>query len=244
MNNVFKIAICDDDINILKQLKNLIDKFYFGKFDYQISVFDNGSDFIQSYTHAGVYDMVCIDIEIASQNGVEIINKIREFDQDVIVIFITQHSSYVSRAFRVGAFQYLQKPIVEDDLKEDLDRAINKYRIAHSLYTLRSDSALVALPFQDIYAIEVYNKKIKVLTKDRDYLEDKRDTISNKIELLKSYNFVRCHKGYIVNVSKIKIVDNAFVVLNDDKHIPLGKQYRKDVLEAYSSYILGREICL
>ena len=55
-------------------------------------------------------------------------------------------------------------------------------------------------------------------------------------ELLKKYNFVRCHLLYMINVKYIKGIDDKQVFLENNIIIPVSKAYRDEVFKEYRKY--------
>ena len=63
-----------------------------------------------------------------------------------------------------------------------------------------------------------------------------RTKISIVEEVLKEYNFVRCHLSYLINVAYIESVGKDFIVLKNSLHISVSKSRFNEVLNAYRQY--------
>ena len=55
-------------------------------------------------------------------------------------------------------------------------------------------------------------------------------TLSDFLEKLPS-NFLRIHKSFIINFNQLKLIDGNLIVLHNDTKLPIGKSYRKSVLD-------------
>ena len=66
--------------------------------------------------------------------------------------------------------------------------------------------------------------------------------LPEQVTKLKPYDFVRCHQGFIINMSKIKEINKADVVLSNDVVIPIGRKYREGLLKAFNIYLTGKLI--
>ncbi len=90
---MYSIALVDDDIEFLNTLKN-----YLGKFtdetqaEFSVHTYTSGVDFITNYKL--IYDLVIMDIEMPGFNGMETAKELRELDENVVLIFITQIAFY------------------------------------------------------------------------------------------------------------------------------------------------------
>ena len=54
---------------------------------------------------------------------------------------------------------------------------------------------------------------------------------------LEPFGFVRCHKGFVVNLNKIKRLRSAEILLVSGKRIPVGRVYKKEIMEAYQQFM-------
>ena len=109
------IAICDDEKAIREQIKELIEKAGLCP-----ELFETGDSLLAAGKQ---FDIVFLDIQMEGTNGIETAKKLRERDEDTILIFITAIREYVFEAFDVAAFHYLLKPIEEDKFREVFHRA-------------------------------------------------------------------------------------------------------------------------
>lgn len=232
-----KIAICDDDTSIQETIANLIKIFCPKKWDFDIMTYSNAEELLLDYNTPRFIDILFMDIEVGETNGIEIIERIRQIDTDVIVIFVTSYMDYVAKAFRVGAFQYLCKPIKEIDFKKDFLRAIEAFEAKHTVYEFKNGGQISIIEYKDIIAVEIWNKKIKLHTKNEIFVEDGRSSITDKEQQFEPYNFVRCHKSYLVNLHSINKIGKENILLFNGTTIPLSRNYRNQVLTAFNIFL-------
>lgn len=233
-----KIAIVGDKQTCVEVIKKNLENYdKYKRYNFKVDIYDNGETFLSHYNAFGRFDIIFMDIEIEDVNGIDIVSKIREIDKDVVVIFISNQDCYVAKAFRVGAFQYFKKPINEKEFEIDFTRAIEWHNLKHPKYEFQTDNSIVILEYKDIIAIEVYQKKIKIYSENGIFTENPRGSIAVKEEQFKNYNFIRCHRSYLINVSKILMIDKNKIYLKNGKEIPVSRYYYKYVLEASTIYL-------
>lgn len=63
-------------------------------------------------------------------NGIETAQKIRRYDKDVKIIYVTSYTEYTNAAFSVHAFGYLNKPVKQEEIFKQLDEVISYGRKA------------------------------------------------------------------------------------------------------------------
>ncbi len=80
-------------------------------------------------------DVVFLDIEMPSMSGMTLSQKLTEIDQNIAIVFTTAYSKYAVEAFRLDAMDYLMKPFDREQLKQTLDRIIQKKNIKVGVYS-------------------------------------------------------------------------------------------------------------
>lgn len=107
---MIRIAIADDDAAFLAKIQKYIQKYQKenGE-DIQLTAFSDAKELIEGYSP--VYDIVILDIEMPGMNGMEAAEKIRQADEDVVLMFITNMIQYAIRGYSVGALDFVMKPV-------------------------------------------------------------------------------------------------------------------------------------
>ena len=234
---MIKIAICDDEKQMVEDVAGRVSQYLNNDKDlFEIQKFYTGLDLLSFCNEEYKVNIIFMDIEIGDVNGIDIVTKVRSIDSSVIVIFITSYTGYESKAFRLDALQYLKKPINDEEFNEDFTRAIKKVRSTNRNVGVRVDGNLVSVTLDKILYIEIYSKKITVHTIDNDYILDKRFTLAEMETELNSDQFYRCHKSYIVNLTKIKAVTNVSVVLDNNEPIYLSSKQKQMTIDKLNQF--------
>lgn len=182
-------------------------------------------------------DLIFLDIEMPDKNGFEFLKTI---SQNVMVIFTTAYSQYAAQGFNVNAIDYLLKPI-------ELERFITACAKAHdffdysnyltskvqnSLY-VRSEYALIKIPFNEIRYIETLDDYIKIHTSEGKTILTLM-SMKKILEKLPRNEFIRVHRSFAVSLPNISSIRNQIILLGDTP-IPIGTNYKKEVQDIYSS---------
>lgn len=122
---MIRIAIADDDAAFLAKIEKYIQKYQKenGE-DIQLTAFSDAKELIEGYSP--VYDIVILDIEMPGMNGMEAAEKIRQADEDVVLMFITNMIQYAIRGYSVGALDFVMKPVNYYTFSLKLTRAIGR----------------------------------------------------------------------------------------------------------------------
>ena len=92
---------------------------------------------------AGVYDLVMADVGMPDGEGFELLRQIRQRTDDVVVIMITGYGTIESavEAIKQGADDYLTKPIIDDDVRMAVERALQQRQLVTENRQLREELA-------------------------------------------------------------------------------------------------------
>ena len=96
---------------------------------------------------------------------------------------------------------------------------------------LKTEYRMVKISIQDIRYVEAMSEYLKV------YLDSEKKPIVTLLSMKKMDerlpdNFMRIHRSYIVNLSKIQEVNKNRIIIDDDTYLPIGDLY-KDTFQAY-----------
>ena len=232
-----RIGVCDDDEVFRAEVSCYIKPYQDNNKQITVCEFASGEDLVSAYANNRQFDILFLDILMNDLSGVQTAEIIRKTDKNVIIIFITNYSGYVPETFRVGAFQFLMKPVRQGDFAKEFERATELHRINHYKYLVKQKDKTYILEISKINYIESSGRHILVVTENNEL--DCVGKISDEEKKLAGYNFVKCHQGYLVNAGYIKLIESNKVHLTTGKEIPLSRHFRTRVKTAFGNYILG-----
>ena len=104
-----KIAICDDNLNIVDEVKNLLDEYALSKnLSLDISTFNDGQAVLESDER---FNIAILDVEMPGCNGIELGKILREKNRHIVLMYITSHKKYLDEALNLNAARFFEKPI-------------------------------------------------------------------------------------------------------------------------------------
>lgn len=231
---MLKIAICDDDPNDLKIVNNYIGD-YKKKNDIDIKtfVFENGDELLYSEEK---YDMIFLDIEMNQMNGIDIAQKIRQSDMNVAIVYVTDYPSYWKRAYKVHAFDYVEKPIQYKDIETILcDFLVSTDEVKERPIGIMTSDGLLVLDMNSIIYFWLESKRtVNVYTVYKNYVC--KESLNEIMSKLDTDRFYRVDKNYIINLKfvtsyKIRLDGDESsdgVFLRNDIWVPIAKKRRKE----------------
>lgn len=202
-----------------------------------MSVFHDGGDVLKNYKNE--YDAIFLDIEMPKMNGMDAAEKIRDMDENVILMFITNMAQYAIQGYSVGALDFVMKPInyytFSLKLKRVLKRVIKKDKEQESIILQLSDG-MKKIDIRDIYYVEVQNRMLYYYTSKGTY--SVKGTLQSVEKQLENYSFTKCNHWYLVNLKHVKEVRKniAFVGCYE---VEISRRNKNVFLEALTEYLGG-----
>lgn len=221
-----EVAIVDDEPRAHKVLQAYLAKMP------DIRVVGNFTDALTAYRFflENKVDIVFLDITMPEVDGFAFLQML---PKPVHVIFTTAHSEFALESYDYDAIDYLKKPIPYERFVKAVTKAINvleskpaDVKIPEHI-DLKVDGETRSVPFQTIHYFQSYGNYIKVVTTEKTLLTQM--TTHELERSLPTSLFMRIHKSFIVNRSKIAKVDGDEILLEEGARLPIGKTFKKYV---------------
>ncbi len=234
-----KIGIVDDDEKCREQLQGYIARYARESGEnIETLVSSDGIHFVSDYGGDG--DVVFLDVEMPLMDGITTAKRIREFDDTVSIVFLTNYSQYAINGYEVNAIDYVIKPMSYAVFCQKLKKALSFCaRREHGEIVVHNETSVVRLPFQEILYVESERNYVVYHTEKETYRE--RSTMRAAQEKFGHSCFAMCNAGMLINLSHVrKVVDNELFIDNQIMQISRGR--KKEFMDKYIDY-LSRGCC-
>ncbi len=228
------IAICDDEERFVSGIKSLVERYASEENeDIKISTFFDGQELINAFDTT--IDLIFLDIQMKTTNGLETAEYIRKHDDNVAIIFLTTLINHAIDGYKYKASNYIIKPLKYARLKDELNKFYQvKLKEKNEDFTLVNDSGRYRVSLNSVSYIETYSRNLMFHTKDENIIcYKKMKDVENE---LKSKGFARCHTSYLVNMFYIKEVKKLEIVLHTGEIIPISQPKRKEFMQSLAEY--------
>ena len=233
---MLNFALCDDNYSAIDKLSKMLNSILISNnLKGQITFTSSSPDKLLNFVKHNPVHVLLLDIDLKStKSGIELAEQIRAIDKSVYIIFITGHFEFSLIAYKCKTFDFLAKPLTKERFEETILRLYSDVFGDTSRY-IRLDNNKTVIKEDSIRFIKKDGMKVIFHTDTRDY-----ETYSsfNKISGMLPNNFVRSHKSYIVNVSKITDIDlseNEISFTNNDKCY-IGPKYKNNFMEVLNNH--------
>lgn len=188
-------------------------------------------------------NLLFLDIQMPELSGLEFANLL---PKETKIVFTTAFDRYAVDGYKVDAAGYLLKPISYDDFIKVVDKVADWFEakerhdaaVSDRFVFVKSEYKLVRISFDEILYVEGVKDYVKF------YLADHRKAVMSLMnmkkveEYLPAPRFLRVHRSYIVNMTKVDTVDRGRVVIGET-FIPVSESYKDTVQE----YIDRHSLC-
>lgn len=224
-------VVIDDDKLSRKVVESYIERTDFLSFG---ASYPSAIEAINNIKKNEPVDLIFLDIEMPEMSGMEFLNSLSTTPQ---IIIISSKEQYALEAFEYDVTDYLLKPISYSRFFKAVSKANRRYKNSESFMQdkneifIKSNSALVRLNYDDILWIEALENYVVVNSYHEKYTI--HFTMKAIEEKMPAARFSRIHRSYIVNLSKIGVIEDNSVIIETEsgqKAIPIGKSYRDKLL--------------
>ncbi|HHZ3187228.1 TPA: LytR/AlgR family response regulator transcription factor [Yersinia enterocolitica] len=210
------------------------------------ATFEDGLDVLK-YLQNHQVDVIFLDINIPSLDGVLLAQNISKFAHKPYIIFITAYKEHAVEAFEIEAFDYILKPYHESRIVTMLQKLEALYKrdrqnkeqtnspshrpTSHTI-NLMKDERIIVTDINDIYYAAAQEKVTLVYTRREEFIMPMN--ITEFCSRLPEEYFFRCHRSYCVNLAKIREIvpwfNNTYILrLSDlDFEVPVSRSKIKE----------------
>ncbi|WP_294551200.1 LytTR family DNA-binding domain-containing protein [uncultured Pseudoflavonifractor sp.] len=232
---MYQLAICEDQEESREALcalcGDILDEL---ETAHTVTAFPSAEALESALTHGASFDLLCLDIIMDGKSGMELARELREYNDQVSILFITSSETHLKEGYSVRPLQYLFKPVRRDELEEALKTDLRLYHQPRNL-SLRSAGQTVVLPLSDILYLESRNHTLDVCT------EKGRQTfwisLSEVERLLPPGRFCRCHNSYLVNMEHINQIGRREVTLSNGVKLPVSRSCYEAAQDQFVRYL-------
>lgn len=227
---MYTIVVCDDEKEILNYILQKVEAgFEQSVFSVNCMAVSDARELVALLQNEPV-DIIFLDIDMPFFSGLDIAKMITEKGLKTLLVFVTSYDALVYQTFAYRPFAFIRKSFFQEEIGDIIKRLEQELLSWREELVLQKAQEIVRILVEDIYYIEASGNYIDIYTKNG--IERYRMTLANMENELKGRSFLRCHKGYLVNIRHINRMKNNEIELTDGSKLPVGRNYEKEVRQA------------
>lgn len=195
-------------------------------------------------------EAIFLDINMPDLNGIDFAKSVeQDHSRGPIMVFTTAYAEYAVEGYKANAVGYLLKPYGFDEFEAAAQKVHDIHEIRQQAATevttddtddgvifVKSDYKIVRIETGTIRYIEAMSEYLRIACDDRTKPVVVLLSMKKIEEHLPSSRFMRIHRSYIINLSRIREVKKNHVLLDDDSSLPIGDNYK----EAFMAYLSSK----
>lgn len=234
---MIRAAIVEDDPRERERLRSCLRELEQSEgLRIHVSEFPTGTAFLGSYTPD--FDIVFMDIEMPGMNGMETARAVRQTDESVLLIFVTNMAQYAIAGYEVDAMDFILKPVNKYSFALKMKRALARIpRRTDEYISVRHERELRQLAVSSIQYVDIDGHYVVYHTAEgscREY-----GTLKEAYGKLNRTCFAFVNRSCLVNLYHVSAVGKNTATVGGDQ-LDISRPQKKSFLAAMSDFMGGR----
>ncbi len=225
-----KITVCDDENKIVEEITSFIKKDFPSS---EVSAYSDGESFLASSEERP--EVLLLDIDMPGISGMEVAATLTREKVQTLIVFVTAHDELVYDSFKYHPFAFVRKKFLEKELKTVLTDCEKQLVSRNKNFVFQNASKLVTLAQSDILYFEGQANYLAIHTISDEY--KMRSTMTGVEKELEDSDFLRIHKGFLVNLEHIRVLKTEELELDNGTVLPIGKSYSEAAKKSILRYM-------
>lgn len=240
---MIKIAFCDDDMEVLHQMNELLDRYRVERNeDITYAAFQSPFELLTEIEKGIRPDILFLDVVMPGQNGMDVAKEIRQYDTNMKIIFLTSSPEFAVESYSAGAYFYQLKPIWEESFFRLMDAVLAECeKKKKNSLILRSKDGITRIDLQQLEYCEVLGRKLLFHLEDGAVLESAGSLDDLAGQLMQYSNFFRPHRSFLVNMEYIQNISSRSIKMVNDAEIPIPHGKCSEIKNTYMEYAFNGE---
>lgn len=226
-----KIYVCDDEEEMAKLIAQEVENNL--TISAEVSVFTNPIKMYETYETVKA-EIIFLDIDMPGMDGIDIANKLRQSEDDVFIIFITNREEMVFQSIQYKPFRFIRKSMMNIEIREAMSALLKELLKTETELILEKAGKMYRLKYKDIIYVTSEKHNIHIICNNDVYTIRKK--LSDIEEKLTTNMFIRTHVGYLVNPLYICSIGDKKIILDNNSEIPISRSRLEEVKEKYLNY--------
>lgn len=238
---MYRILVCDDEIEITRRIVNILNT-YADLYDIEVIGFCNAKELIE-YCHENRFDIIYLDIQLDSCMGTDLGKRIKAFNPEVLIVYISSHDNYYVHMVQAEPFRFIHKEMfdtakMDKEIADTLEFAMKRVQ-RKRLWSFVFDRKQY---FVDLWRVEYfysYARKIYIVGRFGqgeipEYFYGKISELQKELEKTDD-SFFRINRRYIVNMRYVQYMGDGKMKVGE-QILTLSLDYSERFFDVFRKY--------
>ena len=239
---MYKIAICDDNLFFIKQLRAMLEEKIRSDDQIEIYEYHSGEQLLMEMDH--FFDVIFMDVVLPKRDGMSIAEELYRMNPLILLIYCSGTILPTTEAFQVQPYRYLLKQDMNKSWNQNIDDILQEMKLRNRKILkvmcekeekwIHSDNLLYVMTEGKYSKITFYENEgnkpnIKTITVRENIREIERE--------MDQESCYRVHRSVIVQFNYIVQIKNNILTMEDGQEIQISRMKVKKFHEKFSDYM-------
>jgi two-component system LytT family response regulator len=252
-NESISVLLVDDEKSVRAALKELLHPLS------SITIVGEAASIPEAVKEIHLHkpDLIFLDIEMPGYTGLQLLEFFNPNEVNFDIIFVTAFNEYAIQAFKVSAFDYLLKPVNQQELEQTLQRymdSVRNVKLPERVNLLKEVYAKEEMPSQiavsslqgidfvqldNIILFEASGTYTNIILRVGEPLLASKPLGEFELVLQKNPRFFRAHRSYLINlkqVRKLSSKEGDVIIMEKEIEVPLSRYRKKEFEQAIAGF--------
>lgn len=227
------IAIVDDKEDVRKQLGGFIKKYSnSSQISVTIDYFSNGLEVVDNYRSN--FDIIYFDVQMPIMDGMTAAKKIRQIDEKVVIVFLTNYVQWAVEGYSVNASDFILKPLSYFVFSEHFKKIQHKITETNASILIKNKNGMSRVRLANLYFIESFGHHLVFHTSEKDI--EAVGALKDIESELSSQDFFRCNSGYLINLAHVNNFSGSTVTVGK-YDLQISRPRKKLFMQTLTDYL-------
>ncbi len=189
------------------------------------------------FIHKEHVDIIFLDINMPGLSGLEMLGTLSERPYTILT---TAYKEYALDAYQYEVVDYLVKPFDFKKFLSAIDKIFKRIgkkipyaeKSKEDYLMIKVDGDFIKIEYFNLLYMQSFGNFVRFFTEVGMYLS--QITTNELEEKIDKSKFMRVHKSYIVNLSKISKISGGQIFLRNETILPIGNTYKRELIAYYT----------
>lgn len=237
------IAMCDDSIDELSNMVQLLDEYRISKhLNCDYAVFQNGFDLVSALEKGKTFDLFCLDIIMPAFTGIDLAKEIRSHDKNAPILFFIFSPEFALESYSVNAVNYVLKPLTKGKFFGTMDMVLERMTVERDdAIIVKSNEGIQKILLSSLVYAEVMGRRVFYHLISGKVVKCTESFASVTEKLLMHRSFMKPHRSYIFNMRYIDTIENNKITLQMLSSVPIAQGKTREMKEYYLAFQMEDE---
>ncbi len=223
---LINVAIVENEEDVALKDEKLLERYAEeNKITIEKKIFSNAMDFLEDQT---VFDAVLMDIDMPGINGMDAAEQLRNQNKNIDIVFTTNLPQYAIDGYKVEAIDFVIKPVTFPNLSFAMDKIVEKKKNSlNDSFFLKIGSMARRFDNDELIYFEMVGHNIVMHEEGLEPFKV-RGSLKMIEPVLNPDVFVKINSGIIVNLSKVRSLDDGMCIMEDGSSLPVSRSHKKE----------------